>query len=78
MRKHFTPIKSIRAYCIKCQGGSPKLVRLCLDLQCPLYLYRMGKNPHRKGIAPNKGILNLKTQVDSKETSEKGALNECQ
>ncbi len=75
MSKKSTPIKSIRAYCLQCQGGSPKEVRLCSAQACPLYPYRMGKNPNRNGVAPNKGVLNLKTQVDSKETSEKGVLN---
>ena len=40
-----TQIKSIRAYCIECQGGSFKEVRLCTLRDCPLYAYRMGKRP---------------------------------
>ena len=78
MIRDLTPIKAIRAKCLECQGQSPKEVRLCLAVQCALHPYRMGKNPNRKGIAPNKEVLNQKTQVDSKETSEKGHLNEHQ
>ena len=40
-----TPVKSIRAYCIGCAGGSTKEVRLCTLHDCPLYPYRMGKKP---------------------------------
>ena len=43
-----TPIKSIRAYCIECQGGSFKEVRLCTLRDCPLYAYRMGKRPSQE------------------------------
>jgi len=45
-----TPIKSIRKYCLWCCGGSTKLVRECSMVDCPLWVYRLGKNPHRKGI----------------------------
>ena len=78
MSKKLTPIKSIRAKCLECQGYRPKEVRLCTAIQCPLHSYRMGTNPHRQGIAPNKGLLNPKTQVDSKETSENWPLNDRQ
>ncbi len=74
MNKRLTPLKAIRAKCLDCQAYSPKAVRLCSSIQCPLHIYRMGKNPHRKGIAPNKGVLHAKTQVDSKEIINEWAL----
>ena len=40
-----TPIKSIRAKCIDCSGGSHKEVRLCPVIKCALYPYRMGRRP---------------------------------
>ncbi len=46
-----TPVKSIRAYCIECQGGSLKEVRLCTSYDCPLYGYRMGKRPSQDTLA---------------------------
>jgi len=46
-----TPVKSIRAYCIECQGGSHKEVRLCTSYDCPLYGYRMGKRPSQETLA---------------------------
>ena len=45
-----TPIKSIRAKCIDCSGGSHKEVRLCPVKDCTLYPYRMGKRPSRVDI----------------------------
>ena len=64
-----SPVKSIRKHCLECSGQSPKEVRLCLITHCPLYPYRMGENPNRKGVG-GKPILNRvfsqkqATQVD--------------
>lgn len=49
-QRNRTPVKAIRAKCLDCQGGRPSLVRNCEMTDCPLYPYRMGKNPNRKGI----------------------------
>ena len=35
----------IRAFCIDCQGGDTPSVRNCPSFNCPLYPFRMGKNP---------------------------------
>jgi len=48
MSEHLTPIKAIRQYCLSCSNGSPKEVRFCVIPECPLYPYRLGKNPNRK------------------------------
>ena len=48
MTNHLTPIKAIRKHCLSCSGESPKEVRLCVIKDCPLYPYRLGKNPNRK------------------------------
>ena len=45
-----TPIKSIRKFCIDCQGGSFKEVRLCTAHDCPLYAYRMGTRPSQETL----------------------------
>ena len=39
-------LRSIRAMCIECMGGSPKFVDECTENDCPLYDFRMGKNPY--------------------------------
>lgn len=51
-----TPLKSIRAFCVECQGGNQKATILCISLDCALYAYRQGKNPARKGIGGRQGI----------------------
>lgn len=45
-----TPLKSIRAKCLDCMCDQPMEVRLCPSENCPLWPYRMGHNPNRKGI----------------------------
>ena len=48
--KKLTPLKAIRAKCVDCCAGSFKEVALCTAVNCPLFLYRHGKNPSRAGI----------------------------
>jgi hypothetical protein len=38
-------IKSIRAKCIECSGGSMTEARLCHLTHCALWAFRMGHNP---------------------------------
>lgn len=59
-----TPIKAIRAKCLECSGFQPKEVRGCVITDCPLYPFRMGKNPNRSGIGNLKGphLPNPQTQ----------------
>ena len=55
--KKLTPLKSIRKYCLAC-SNRPKEVRECQSTDCPLYQYRMGSNPSRSGIGPDKHLEN--------------------
>ena len=48
--ERLTPIRAIRAKCIDCMAGQIAEVRLCPCRNCPLYPYRMGHNPARKGM----------------------------
>jgi hypothetical protein len=41
------PVKAIRAFCLECVCGSPREVELCVSPECPLYPFRLGKNPYR-------------------------------
>ena len=45
-----SPLKSIRAKCLDCMADQMQEVRLCPSENCPLYPYRMGHNPNRKGL----------------------------
>jgi hypothetical protein len=51
MRK-VTPLRAIRAKCLDC-SLSKKEIRFCAVSSCPLYPYRLGKNPARKGMRVN-------------------------
>lgn len=45
-----SPLKAIRAKCIDCCCGNQQEVRLCPAEDCPVWPYRMGHNPNRKGV----------------------------
>ncbi len=55
-----TPIKAIRAKCLDCSGNHPSEVRNCVITDCPLYPYRLGKNPNRKSMRKNIGSFSQK------------------
>jgi len=46
-----TPMRAIRKKCLDC-AGSPSEVKKCEVKACPLFPYRLGKNPNRKGTLP--------------------------
>ena len=48
--KNLTPLKAIRAKCLDCSSGQPSEARRCLIDSCPLFNYRFGHNPSRKGV----------------------------
>lgn len=44
-----TPLlKAVRAKCVDCSGGSVYEANKCTDIQCPLWVFRLGKNPFKK------------------------------
>jgi len=49
-------VKLIRSYCKTCMNGDLALVRDCPSVNCPVFSYRMGKNPKRKGIGRVGGV----------------------
>ena len=59
-----TPFKAIKLNCIRCSGGLSE-VRRCASVDCPLFIYRLGHNPARRGIGGGPGNFkrNLPTQV---------------
>ena len=56
-----TPLRAIRAFCLECVGYDRNEVKLCTagprlaedEPGCPLFEYRFGHNPKRKGIGGN-------------------------
>lgn len=47
---HATPIHAIRKYCINVCSLTPKEVRLCTCIDCPLYAFRMGIRPSEETL----------------------------
>jgi hypothetical protein len=45
-----SPLKAIRAKCLDCSCHQPSQVRECHITACPLWPFRAGRNPNRKGI----------------------------
>ena len=43
-----SPQKAIVNFCISCMGYHKAYVKECTALNCPLYDFRLGKNPYRK------------------------------
>lgn len=49
--KKVTPLKCIKAKCQECRGTKLTVkIEACPEKECPLYPYRMGKDPHRKPV----------------------------
>jgi len=42
------PVKAIRAKCLDCCNGSQNEVKLCPAKDCPIYHFRLGRNPYRQ------------------------------
>lgn len=42
------PLTAIRAFCVTCMGGHVSMIPGCTAPKCPLFAYRMGRNPHAK------------------------------
>jgi len=69
------PVKAIRKFCIQCMGGQTREVKKCTAKKCPLYIFRLGKNPNRAGIGgrPRKITLtSLQNHREVKKTTPKG------
>lgn len=59
------PIKAIRRNCLRCCGSSPQAVADCPSGDCPLWAFRMGKNPFRTSPTqkPKSPILSADTPL---------------
>lgn len=75
MNKNKSPLKAIREKCLDCSGWQPKEVRLCPHAECPLYPFRLGKNPNRKGVGPAVPSFAPKTCVESEENLKDEVLS---
>ena len=62
-----TPLKAIRAKCLDCCCQQASEVRACTVTECPLYPYRMGRNPNRAGIGKRDFGNKIRLQNDAVE-----------
>ena len=46
-KKITSPMKAIRAHCKQCVGTYEEIKTCCGDNSCPLFAFRLGKNPYR-------------------------------
>lgn len=44
-----SPLMAIKEYCFRCSGDSKFEVKRCSSNDCPLFAFRFGRNPYRKG-----------------------------
>lgn len=68
--KKLTPLKAIRLKCLDCSAGQPSEVRKCPMEDCPLFTYRFGHNPNRKGLGMGKSALEEKSQLELGKTEK--------
>jgi len=50
-----SPTRSIRLKCLDCCCGDASEVRKCVMYDCPLWPFRMGRNPYRSAKAKARG-----------------------
>ena len=43
-----SPLEAIKEMCVDCCGGEKSWIKECNSHNCPLYEFRLGKNPYRK------------------------------
>ena len=72
MKNKLTPLRAIRKNCLDCMGGNATEVRRCPMENCPLYPYRFGKNPSRKGIGNKRAVPPKNPNSSSGKTAKTG------
>lgn len=71
--KRPTRKRAIREKCLECSAGQRNEVKNCTVKSCPLYPFRMGKDPFRTaGARPNNGEALKRWREQQKELKDKG------
>lgn len=47
-------LKTIKAYCLACVGNEYEEVKNCTGKDCPVFPFRLGRNPYLKGKGSSK------------------------
>jgi len=46
-------LSAVKRQCVECMGNHPRYVEGCTSTTCPLFPYRLGKDPDKKNIDEN-------------------------
>ena len=57
-----TPLKAIRLKCLDCMCQNAAEVARCVCPDCPLFPYRFGHNPARKGLGKASNLNGTKSE----------------
>lgn len=68
-----TPIKAIRAKCLDCCCDQREEVKLCPAKDCPLWPFRMGKNPNRSKNMTDEQRMAAKERLAKARAAKKNA-----
>ena len=52
VNKELTAMRAIRIHCLQCSNWNAAEVRRCVIPDCPLYVFRMGRNPKPGELKP--------------------------
>lgn len=63
------PLKAIRAHCVQCGGGSYSEANKCTATSCPLWPYRMGRNPFHAKAKKRKPATAATARASNPKTS---------
>jgi hypothetical protein len=66
------PLKAIRLKCLDCTNNQPSEIKDCLIPTCPLFEFRMGHNPNRKGMG-NRGAFQKTSDSTNDSPANSGA-----
>ena len=51
LRAEYKGLRMLRALCMGCSNNNEQEVKRCACIDCPLWVHRLGKNPHNKRSA---------------------------
>lgn len=66
-----SPLKAIRKHCMDCCGQQRAEVKMCPCTNCPLYPFRMGKNPFRKRTLTDEQRLQARDRLANARSKKK-------
>ena len=61
--KKRSPLKAIRAFCLECMCSQREEIKKCTAPGCPLYEFRLGKNPYLAQTLTEEKRQNLRDRM---------------